>query len=167
MASRELTIQRKMNRLGSRNPKFVICGYAGIAALREFQSNKITPKQRIALEKHHVAGLHEGGTIVVCGNCHDELSLEQSYWPGELKKKDRDRPTFLHAHTKGAFDTLKCLYTDPRFKVFAAKVYKKTIEAMNGGGMIAVGDVQKCAEEAFRCCFLDVESFSNLPNWDV
>jgi hypothetical protein len=167
MTSREITVQRIRNKLGSRSPKCCICGYAGIAALTKFQTERLTQKSRSILQEHHVAGLHEGGTIIVCLTHHAELTNDQLHWPDDLKRKDRDSATYLHALAKGCFDSLAYWFPDRRFRTFAAKVYKKTIEAMNRGGMISARDVQTCAEEAFRCCFLDAEPFSNLPMWDI
>jgi len=74
--------QRKLNKLGSVNPRCQICGESEITALSNLN---LTSKQKKLLEKHHIAGGHNGGeTITVCLNCHAKLSDDQLDWPDGL-----------------------------------------------------------------------------------
>lgn len=73
-------MQRKINELG-RNPKCQICGENDITML--------IPTAKSLLEKHHIAGNHEGETIIVCRNCHAKLTDAQLDWPAELFDNDR------------------------------------------------------------------------------
>jgi hypothetical protein len=44
---------------------------------------------RNVLEVHHIAGGHEGPTLLVCANCHTELSELQRAWPSGLSFAER------------------------------------------------------------------------------
>jgi len=68
-------LQRKLNELGTANPICQSCGISEIVSLKRVKM----------LEKHHIAGGHNGGeTITVCLNCHAKLSDDQLDWPDGL-----------------------------------------------------------------------------------
>jgi len=76
MIAKEKRTQRKINELGCRNPKCQICGETDPAML--------TRQKSLFLEEHHIAGNHEGDTIIVCLNCHAKLTDNQLDWPEGL-----------------------------------------------------------------------------------
>jgi hypothetical protein len=164
MTRQEKALQGRIERLGTPNPKCVLCGESDIRATYY----RVTPKQRAFLEKHHILGRHEGPIALLCRNCHDKETFEmQVNWSKELKKRDRDPATLIHALTRWTFDTLKCIYSDRRVCVFAAKLHKEAIhfiEGMLGGENVNPPDIQKLFEEAFKCCLLDTDMFNEWPN---
>ncbi|SEE46466.1 hypothetical protein SAMN05444161_5848 [Rhizobiales bacterium GAS191] len=61
--------QRALERLGTNNPRCVICG-------------KANPH---CLERHHILGrTHGDETVIVCRNCHRELSDRQKDHPKQI-----------------------------------------------------------------------------------
>lgn len=72
--------QRKINELGTPAARCEICQADDLPAL-----TKIT-----LLEEHHIPGHHEGETIIVCRNCHANLTAKQTDWPQELFSDERN-----------------------------------------------------------------------------
>jgi len=77
--------QRKINELGTREPKCCICDQEDIFLLA---TDKIKVTKSI-LEKHHLLGKHEGDEITVCLNCHARLTDRQLDWPEGTLNKSR------------------------------------------------------------------------------
>lgn len=71
---REMRRQNALERLGTNNPRCHVCG-------------KTNPH---CLERHHIAGrAHANDTVIVCRNCHRELSDKQKDHPA-LKSPTSD-----------------------------------------------------------------------------
>lgn len=80
MPNKARRIQRKANELG-RNPKCQICGEKDITMLVKAKSS--------LMEKHHIAGHHEGEEIIVCRNCHARLTNDQLDLPEGIFEDNR------------------------------------------------------------------------------
>jgi len=117
--------------------------------------NQFTPGQRALLEEHHIAGLHEGPTIILCQNCHAKFSYEQNFWSDELKQKDRGPATFLQACAQANLDALGIFLSDERIIAYLGKVLKLGREADSKGESFHVDDVYRLFEEAFNSCLID------------
>lgn len=167
MTPQEKTLQGRIERLGTPNPKCALCGESDIRATYY----RIAPKKRAFLEKHHFLGRREGPTALLCRNCHDIETFEMEVnWQKKLKQKNRDPATLIHALTQWTFDAVKCIYPDRRVCVFGAKLHKKFIiyfESMFRGENVNPPDIPKLFEEAFKCCLLDTEMFNEWPTWNL
>ncbi|MDA8336467.1 MAG: hypothetical protein M0Z41_16015 [Peptococcaceae bacterium] len=125
MTAREKTQQRKINNLGCRDPKCQICGESDIVALTLVSKNQLSHReQKCLLEIHHIAGRHEGDTIVVCQNCHVKLSNAQIYWPKKLMEKNRTRGCQMLAELFGIGDIFGLKYSDPLLGLFKDNLKK-------------------------------------------
>lgn len=63
--------EKRLQKLGSDKPVCCLCGYADPISLIK--------ADRTLLEKHHLAGRHEGPIVPLCRNCHAELTeIQQS-----------------------------------------------------------------------------------------
>lgn len=85
MTKQQQRKQRKINELGTREPKCQLCGQEDISMLA---TDKVKVPKSI-LERHHIAGVHEGEEIIVCLNCHARLTDRQLDWPEGTLNKDR------------------------------------------------------------------------------
>jgi len=163
MTPQEKALQAKIERLGIRNPHCALCGESDIRA----NYYPVTEKQRAFLEKHHFLGRHEGPVILLCRNCHDIETFEMEVnWQKELKQKNRDSSTLIHALTQWTFDAVKRIYPDRRVCVFASKLLKESViyfESMFRGENVNPPDFPRIFEEAFKCCLLDTEMFNEWP----
>ena len=76
--NRERRKQRALERLGSNNPRCVVCGY----------------DDPLALELHHIAGRAFGDEMVpVCRNCHRRLSdYQKDHSLGQAKPPSEIEP---------------------------------------------------------------------------
>lgn len=150
MNPREKTIQAKINRLGSLNPECCIpgCGVTDIVALKPVRKNQLTRKQRTLLEEHHVIGLHEGGTIILCLNHHARLSFEQALWSDELNKKDRGPAAIIFTFPQAVIDCLPLLCSDERVHDFSSQLWGIYVEKKLKDGVLNEVDFQKLAVEA-------------------
>jgi hypothetical protein len=100
--NRERRRQRALERLGSNNPRCVICGY----------------DDPLALELHHIAGRAFGDEKVpVCRNCHRPLSDWQKDHTPQLSHPPSESEWLLHM-VEGLADLLELVVKRLReFKV--------------------------------------------------
>lgn len=88
IVSRALREQRRRYRFGD-EASCECCGDSTLLHLARVERNVVCAcclalaRGREILESHHVAGHGEGPTVVVCGNCHTELSELQREWLDE------------------------------------------------------------------------------------
>jgi hypothetical protein len=87
MTKKEQRKQRKINELGTREPKCQICGQEDIFSLA---ADKVKVTKSI-LERHHIPGKHEGEEIIVCLNCHARLTDGQLDLPDGLLDQNRSQ----------------------------------------------------------------------------
>ena len=87
--NKEKRIQRKINEFGTRGPHCALCQQKDINTLITGKLNDLSGKTRSLLEEHHIAGAHQGETIIICRNCHAILTDSQLDWPNNLLDKDR------------------------------------------------------------------------------
>jgi hypothetical protein len=86
--------QRRRNRLGD-EAECQTCGDSTLTHLTKVmglvlcQCCLALARGRTILEAHHIAGRHEGPTLLVCGNCHGELSDLQRDWPEDASLAER------------------------------------------------------------------------------
>ncbi len=86
--------QRRRNRLGE-DACCEACGESTLTHLVKViglvlcQCCLSVARRRTVLEAHHIAGRHEGPVLLVCGNCHSELSELQRAWPSGLSRAGR------------------------------------------------------------------------------
>lgn len=102
--NRERRLQRALERLGSNNPRCVVCGC----------------DDPLALELHHLAGLAFGNdTVPVCRNCHRRLSdYQRDHSLGEAKQPSEIEP--IRRFLLGLADLFEMLVK--RLREFAAKL---------------------------------------------
>lgn len=74
--------EKRLQKLGNENPVCCLCGYLDPIGLIK--------ADKTLLEKHHLAGRHEGPTVLVCRNCHAKLTDIQVYEYGEFIEPDRN-----------------------------------------------------------------------------
>lgn len=96
MTNKELREQRRKNVLGEILPFCLLCGENDLSVLRK-------------AENHHIAGGHEGETMIVCRNCHARLTDHQLDWDNELFNKQRNSTKKAIAFFTGLGDILELL----------------------------------------------------------
>lgn len=84
MTNEEKRRQRRKNELGSLKPKCAMCGEEDITTLL-----RATKAERTFLEEHHIAGGHQGETILLCRNCHAKETDKQLNWPDGVISPNR------------------------------------------------------------------------------
>ncbi|MCF8566994.1 hypothetical protein LLE49_19935 [Alicyclobacillus tolerans] len=78
------------------------------ACLQEETVSLVHPRKvKRLLEKHHIAGLHEGITVNLCRNCHAMLTDQQLTWDDVYRQRDRDGHTLVEAELIGAIEFQK------------------------------------------------------------
>jgi hypothetical protein len=102
--NRQRRMQRALERLGSNNPRCVICGC----------------DDPLALELHHVAGQAYGhDMVIVCRNCHRRLSdYQKDHSLGQAKQPTEIEP--IRRFLLGLADLFEMLVK--RLREFAAKL---------------------------------------------
>lgn len=90
--------EQRFQKLGTAKPVCAVCGYAKPEGMVTTNSS--------LLEAHHLAGRHEGITVLLCRNCHAELSEKQRDWPEETMKSSRTPLLTLSAFLQGVGEFL-------------------------------------------------------------
>ncbi len=102
--NRERRKQRALERLGSNNPRCVICGH----------------DDPLALELHHIAGrAFDGKLVPVCRNCHRQLSDWQKDHAPQLDRPPSEFQRIAH-FLEGLADLFEMLVK--RLREFAGKL---------------------------------------------
>ena len=73
--------EKRLQNLGSDKPVCCLCGY--------FDPIGLIPVSNTLLEKHHLAGRHEGPVVPVCRNCHAELTEIQQFHDKKFNSPER------------------------------------------------------------------------------
>jgi hypothetical protein len=91
----------QMRRLGTDEPMCVICG--------ETDPDQLTTGARTLLEDDHLAGRHEGPTVVLCLNHHAKRTAQGQHGPQRFLAADRtelERIGALLDHRAGYFEDM-------------------------------------------------------------
>lgn len=93
--------EAQLQKLGSDKPVCCLCGYADPTGLIK--------ADKTLLEKHHLAGRHEGPTVLVCRNCHAELTDVQQSDDKRFNSPDRTPLVTAAAFLEGLANFFKLL----------------------------------------------------------
>lgn len=91
----------QMRRLGTNEPMCVICG--------EIDRDQLTTGSRTLLEDDHLAGRHEGPTVILCLNHHAKRTAQAQRGPQRFLAPDRtelERIGALLDHRAGHFEDM-------------------------------------------------------------
>jgi hypothetical protein len=90
-----------MRRLGTAEPVCIVCG--------ESDADRLTTGSRTLLEDDHLAGRHEGPTVVLCLNCHAKRTAQARRGPQRFIAPNRtelERIGSLLDHRAGVFEDM-------------------------------------------------------------